>query len=92
VDSSCEFGIETPGSIKCWETIEWSGGLSSSAQLHTVSPVGLHLWMICHNDKSVRISMTSVLCNGMIFICIYDESCNNNSDCTYRINQAACRK
>jgi hypothetical protein len=21
--SSCEFGIEPPGSIKCWKTIEW---------------------------------------------------------------------
>jgi hypothetical protein len=23
VESSCEFGIEPSGSIKCWETIEW---------------------------------------------------------------------
>jgi hypothetical protein len=23
VESSCEFGIELFGSIKCWETIEW---------------------------------------------------------------------
>jgi hypothetical protein len=38
VESSCEFGIEPSGSMKCWETIEWpiSGGLSSSAQLHIV--------------------------------------------------------
>jgi hypothetical protein len=37
--SSCEFGIEPTGSMKCWETIEWltSSGLSSSAQLHIVS-------------------------------------------------------
>jgi hypothetical protein len=23
VESSCEFGIEPSGSIKCWETIKW---------------------------------------------------------------------
>jgi hypothetical protein len=23
VESSCEFGNEPSGSIKCWETIEW---------------------------------------------------------------------
>jgi hypothetical protein len=23
VGSSCEFGIEPSGSMKCWETIEW---------------------------------------------------------------------
>jgi hypothetical protein len=23
VESSCEFGIERSGSMKCWETIEW---------------------------------------------------------------------
>jgi hypothetical protein len=33
VESSCEFGIEPCGSIKCWETME---DLSSSAQRHTV--------------------------------------------------------
>jgi hypothetical protein len=25
VKSSCEFGIEPSGSMKCWETIEWPG-------------------------------------------------------------------
>jgi hypothetical protein len=39
VESSCEFGIEASGSIKCWGTvgvlITW--GLSSSAQLHVAS-------------------------------------------------------
>jgi hypothetical protein len=42
VESSCEFGIEPSGSMKCWETIEWpltSSGLSNSAQLHTVSVI-----------------------------------------------------
>jgi hypothetical protein len=31
--SSCEFGIELSGSIKCWKTIDWPNnfGLSSSA-------------------------------------------------------------
>jgi hypothetical protein len=39
VESSCEFGIEPSGYMKCWETIECltSSGLSSSAQLHIVS-------------------------------------------------------
>jgi hypothetical protein len=39
MESSCEFGIEPTGSMKCWETIEWpkSIGLLSSAQLHIVS-------------------------------------------------------
>jgi hypothetical protein len=23
VETSCEFGIEPSGSMKCWETIEW---------------------------------------------------------------------
>jgi hypothetical protein len=38
VESSCEFGIEPSGSIKCWETIECqtTRDLSSSAQLHGV--------------------------------------------------------
>jgi hypothetical protein len=35
MESSCEFGIELSGSMKCWETIECltSSGLSNSAQL-----------------------------------------------------------
>jgi hypothetical protein len=41
VESSCGFGIEPTGSMKCWETIEWpiewSSGLSRSVQLHVVS-------------------------------------------------------
>jgi hypothetical protein len=39
VESSCEFGIESSGSVKCWEIIGGpiTGGLSSSAQLHRVS-------------------------------------------------------
>jgi hypothetical protein len=39
VVSSFEFGIEPSGSIKYWETIEWSNncGFSSGAQLHAVS-------------------------------------------------------
>jgi hypothetical protein len=38
-ESSCEFGIEPSGSMKCWETIEWPSisGLSISVQLHIVS-------------------------------------------------------
>jgi hypothetical protein len=39
VESSCDFGIEPTGSMKCWETIEWltSSGHSISVQLHIVS-------------------------------------------------------
>jgi hypothetical protein len=39
LESSCEFGIETPGSIKCWETssVLTVSDLSSSAQLHSQS-------------------------------------------------------
>jgi hypothetical protein len=39
VESSCEFGIELTGSIKCFELSSGltSNGLSSSAQLHRVS-------------------------------------------------------
>jgi hypothetical protein len=39
VESSCEFGIEPSGSIKCWElsSVLAAGDLSSSAQLHRVS-------------------------------------------------------
>jgi hypothetical protein len=39
VESSCEFGIESLGSLKCGGTIEWlkTGGLSSNAQLRRVS-------------------------------------------------------
>jgi hypothetical protein len=35
VESSCEFGIEPSGSMKCWELPSdfTTGGLSSSAQL-----------------------------------------------------------
>jgi hypothetical protein len=39
VESSCEFGIEPSGSIKCWESSEcrnnWRS--SSGAELHRVS-------------------------------------------------------
>jgi hypothetical protein len=40
-NSSCEFGIEPSGSMKCLETIErpTSSGLLSSAQLHRVTVV-----------------------------------------------------
>jgi hypothetical protein len=36
VESSCEFGIEPSGPIKCWKlsSVQSSGDLSSSAQLH----------------------------------------------------------
>jgi hypothetical protein len=37
VGSSCEFGIEPSGSIKCWETIEWPNNVRSSARLRRVS-------------------------------------------------------
>jgi hypothetical protein len=39
VESSCEFGIEPSGSIRCWENIECLvtiGGLSSGAQLQNL--------------------------------------------------------
>jgi hypothetical protein len=38
-DSSCEFGIEHLGSIKCWEAIKCPNNrdLTSSAQIHGVS-------------------------------------------------------
>jgi hypothetical protein len=38
VESSCEFGIEPSGSVKCWETMECltTGGLSSSVPPHRV--------------------------------------------------------
>jgi hypothetical protein len=40
VESSCKFGVEPSGSIKCWETIEWpKSGLSNSTQLPRVSLV-----------------------------------------------------
>jgi hypothetical protein len=34
---SCGFGIEPSDYMKCWETIGWPSGFSSSAQLHIVS-------------------------------------------------------
>jgi hypothetical protein len=39
VESSCEFVIESSGSIKRWETIEclYNWDLSSGAELHRVS-------------------------------------------------------
>jgi hypothetical protein len=39
VESSCEFGIEPSGSIKCWEASECANnwGLFESDQHHTVS-------------------------------------------------------
>jgi hypothetical protein len=39
MESSCEFGIEPMGSMKCWETIKWltSSGHSISVQLRIVS-------------------------------------------------------
>jgi hypothetical protein len=32
-ESSCEFGIEPSGSMKCWETIEWPKHLVASRVL-----------------------------------------------------------
>jgi hypothetical protein len=34
VESTCEFGIEPSGSLNCWETVQRTRDLSSSAQLH----------------------------------------------------------
>jgi hypothetical protein len=41
VESSCEFGIDPSGSIKCWETssVPTTRDLSSSAQLHRANLV-----------------------------------------------------
>jgi hypothetical protein len=43
MESSCEFGIEPSGSMKCWETIKWPSisGLSNSVQLHIVKFVSI---------------------------------------------------
>jgi hypothetical protein len=48
VDSSCEFGIEPSGSIKCWElsSIQTTRDVSSSAQLHGVSYLVIVLILI----------------------------------------------
>jgi hypothetical protein len=53
VESSCEFGIEPSGSMKCWETIEWPNicGLSDSAQLHIVSLVSYMLQVTCFGPR-----------------------------------------
>jgi hypothetical protein len=49
VESSCEFGNEPSGSVKCWETIKWLHNWwpPSSAQFHRVSlvKVKVSLWL-----------------------------------------------
>jgi hypothetical protein len=47
VESSCEFGIEPSGSIKCWKlsSVETTRDLSSNAQLQGVS----YVWIKCLN-------------------------------------------
>jgi hypothetical protein len=37
VGSSCEFGIESSGSIKSWETIEWPNNSAPCSSAYTVS-------------------------------------------------------
>jgi hypothetical protein len=65
VESSCEFGNEPSGFIKCWETIEYPNlttrGLSSGAQLHTVSeflyfvPSSQYIAWTPHNSRFLNI-------------------------------------
>jgi hypothetical protein len=51
VESSCEFGNEPSGFMKCWESGLTSSGLSSSAQLHRVSQ------LISYNSKLVYVNL-----------------------------------
>jgi hypothetical protein len=59
VESSCEFGIEPTGSMKCLETIEWPNNCwpSSSAQVHGVSQ------LVLLGDKR------QVVCCGILITC-----------------------
>jgi hypothetical protein len=52
VGSSCEFGIEPSGSIKCWETIQTTRDLSSSAQLHGVGWLVLVTKEVCPDSET----------------------------------------
>jgi hypothetical protein len=38
-NSSCEFGIEPSGSMKCWETIEWPNIVASRLVLSSIELV-----------------------------------------------------
>jgi hypothetical protein len=60
VESFCEFCTEPSGSMKCWETIEWStsSDLSSSAQFYRVSyVVSLLKWRCIFFSKECVISI-----------------------------------
>jgi hypothetical protein len=48
VESSCEFGIEPTGSMKCWETTEWltSSGHSISVQLQLVIYIYIYIGVL----------------------------------------------
>jgi hypothetical protein len=65
VESSCEFGIEPSGSIKCWGTpsVLTPGDLSSGALLHRVSMKSyLANIELLHEDRQTDITkLTSVL-------------------------------
>jgi hypothetical protein len=54
VESSCEFGIEPSGSMKCWESIEWPNKhlVASRVVLSSIKLVGSSNWF--HNFKSYR--------------------------------------
>jgi hypothetical protein len=80
VESSCEFGTEPSGSIKCWETIEYltTGDISSSAQLHGVRFVCVYrltedgmLVMLDQNTSSFLLRYYNVRLTQHTFFIIY---------------------
>jgi hypothetical protein len=68
VVSSCEFGTEPSGSIKCWvSSVQTTSYISSSAQLHVVSwirskwlaqdvaELGMHFSLSLHMRAQTRV-------------------------------------
>jgi hypothetical protein len=61
VESSCELGNDSSGSIKCWELPNGctTCGLSSGTELHRVSYVSASQHEVAHKEKATKVSLTT---------------------------------
>jgi hypothetical protein len=76
--SSCEFGNEPSGSIKCWETIcvLTTGGLSCSVQLYKVSKLVSTRWRSWLRHYSA-IPMNTIYETILPSFILYCSNCRN---------------
>jgi hypothetical protein len=77
VESSCEFGIEPSGSMKCWETIEWPNIYHLASYLMGTIDKGWGSYTLC-GSNDIPPSSAKVKNDGPILLWELTSHMNNN--------------